>query len=121
MTNLSSAGAVASVIKTSLLCASAWNLIFLLCCSWENSQPVPVTHARQVVKGPTGLLKITETEEYKQCLPVCSSVQLLSPSPSLSPHNTDRLTPPKLVKEPGFFCLCMQTTYRIQTTNFSST
>lgn len=60
MTNLSSAGAVASVIKTSRLCASAWNLIFLLCCSWENSQPAPVTHARQVVMGPTGLLKITE-------------------------------------------------------------
>lgn len=61
MTNLSSAGAVASVIKTSLLCASARNLIFLLCCSWENSQAAPGTHARQVVKGPTGLLKVTET------------------------------------------------------------
>lgn len=81
MTIVSSTGAVASVIKTRLLCASAQNPIFLLCCNWENSQSVPVIHARQVVKGPTGLLKITET------------VQLLSPPPSLSPQNTDRLTP----------------------------
>lgn len=61
MTIISSAGAIASAIKTSLLCASTRNLIFLLCCRWENSQSAPVTHSRQVVKGPTGLLKITET------------------------------------------------------------
>lgn len=36
MTIISSVGAVASMTKRSLLCASAQNLIFLLCC---NSQP----------------------------------------------------------------------------------
>lgn len=61
MTIVSGARAAASVIKTSLLCASARNLIFLSCCSWESSHSAPLTHARQVAKGPTGLLKITET------------------------------------------------------------
>lgn len=85
MTNLSNTGAVASVIKTSLLCASAWNLIFLLCCSWENSQPAPVTHARQVVKGPTGLLKITETE-LKSTSHAFQFVHLYNCSLSLLPY-----------------------------------
>lgn len=119
MTISSSAGAIASVIKTSHLCAGTWNLIFLLCCSWENSQSAPVTHSRQVVKGPTTLLKITETA-LKCTSHAFQFVHLYNCSLFLLPY-PHTITPPKLVKEPEFSAYaCRQLTgFKLQTSVLS--